>query len=78
MDFMCVKDGQKSLTLCLHYRLPDGPWGLPFFGVGFQMDFSKHIDVTLQKWRKKYGEIYSITLPYSQDVVVVSLTHMNS
>ena len=56
------------------FRLPPGPFGLPFFGVANKLPPSNVREV-LQEWKDKYGDIYSFTLP-GQSIVVVSIIPM--
>ncbi len=57
--------------LLLLWRLPPGPWGLPFYGSGFQVDMG-NLPELLTKWHRHYGDIFSFSLPVFQDVIVVS------
>ena len=52
-------------------RLPSGPWGLPLIGSGFALDFGDLPDL-LTRWHRRYGDIFSFSLPVHQDVIVVS------
>ena len=60
--------------LFLFFRLPPGPFGLPFFGMANKLPPSNVREV-LQEWKDKYGDIYSFTLP-GQSIVVVSMIPM--
>ena len=57
--------------LLLLWRLPPGPWGLPLIGSGLELDIGK-LPELLTKWHRKHGDIFSLTLPVHQDIVVVS------
>ncbi len=57
--------------LLLLWRLPPGPWGLPLFGSGFELDLG-NLPELLTKWHRKFGDIFSLSLPVHQDVIVVS------
>ncbi len=59
---------RRIFLLC---RLPCGPWGFPLLGSGLQLNF-ENIPGMLIKWQRKYGDIFSFSLPVNQDVVVVS------
>ncbi len=58
------------LVAMLVARLPPGPTGLPFIGIAKQLDPHKQVQL-MTKYKEKYGDIFSFTLP-SQYVVVVS------
>ncbi|XP_028634623.1 cytochrome P450 2J5 isoform X2 [Grammomys surdaster] len=51
---------------------PPGPWGLPFVGNFFQIDFEKN-HLVVQEFMKKYGNVFSLELGRSSAVVVSGL-----
>ena len=50
--------------------MPPGPTGLPFLGNVLQFDINNPIQ-GLSKWKKQFGDIFSLKL-LGQDIVVVS------
>ncbi len=52
-------------------QLPPGLWGYPIIGSGFEMDFGKLPELRT-KWHRKYGDIFSFSLPIHQDIIVVN------
>ncbi len=59
---------KRIMLIC---RLPPGPWGLPLLGSGIAVDLG-NLPNLLTRWHKRYGDIFSISLPVHQDVIVVS------
>ncbi|XP_034359475.1 cytochrome P450 2J5-like [Arvicanthis niloticus] len=51
---------------------PPGPWGLPFVGNFFQIDFEQN-HLVIQELMKKYGNVFSLELGRSSAVVVSGL-----
>ena len=50
--------------------MPPGPRGYPLLGNVLQLDLNNPLE-KLTKWRKEYGDIFTINL-IGQDIVVVS------
>ena len=51
--------------------MPPGPIGLPFLGNVLQFDINNPLK-GLSKWKKQFGDIFTIKL-LGQDIVVVSI-----
>lgn len=53
-------------------NFPPGPWGLPFVGNMFQLDFEQP-HLSLQRFVKKYGNIFSLNFGDLTSVIITGL-----
>lgn len=60
-----------NLCICVSFRLPPGPTGVPFVGIAKKLDPAREVQ-TMLEYKEKYGDIFCFTLP-AQYVVVVSI-----